>query len=441
MLTPRPFNHSQRKPARLRAHSPAHKPVRAVSAVIAALGLSLELAAPAQAEGSIDSLRMPPLAGLETLPGYPAPVYYDDAPTPRPFPPEYLGGYISDVSSYCGGIYADVVKSFQDLRGNKELMQKNLDLTVQANNAAANDPAAIERAQRDAAVDQGGLLMAFSDALGDELGQAFRDALKDNRLPKTQYLLGNGYLARAGGVASSTLIEKELFGFDRPFVVAPDRIHRYESPERDFYKTSKSFPSGHTNQATWVTTLLAMALPEVGPQLLLRGAEAGYHRLVMGVHYPLDVIGGRMTGTAAAADRWNDPRMREALGQVRDEIRAELAWRTGKDVADVAAQQRPYRPTDAAVDTYTTYMTHGFAPVGATDAPMIVPQAAPDLLLPTYPDLSYEQRAEILRRTALPAGYPLGDQGPAGSWQRINLAAAMAADATVNEDGSLTINP
>ena len=104
---------------------------------------------------------------------------------------------------------------------------------------------------------------AFSDSLGAELGGYFRAALRENRLPKTTYLLGNGYLARAGGIASSTFVEKEYFGYERPFVVAPKRIKKYQSGPRNFYGKSKAFPSGHTNQATWVTTLLAMQLPEL----------------------------------------------------------------------------------------------------------------------------------------------------------------------------------
>ena len=85
---------------------------------------------------------------------------------------------------------------------------------------------------------------------------------------------------------------------------------------------------------------MSFMLPEVGPQLMLRGAEAGNHRVVLGVHYPLDVIGGRMTGQAAAADRLNDKRMRNALWQASMEVRKEIKWRTGKTVEELVAQDR-----------------------------------------------------------------------------------------------------
>ena len=63
------------------------------------------------------------------------------------------------------------------------------------------------------------------------------------------------------------------------------------------------------------------------------------------------------------------------------------------------------------------------------NAEMIVPQAAPVLLEGSYPDLTWEQRSEILHDTAGEAGNPLDWQGPEGSWQRLNLAAASVGGA------------
>lgn len=85
-------------------------------------------------------------------------------------------------------------------------------------------------------------------------------------------------------------------------------------------------------------------------------------------------------------------------------------------------------------------MGYGLPRVYVPDAPIEVPQSAPVLLAARFPGLSWDQRAEVLRRTAAPAGNPLDWQGPGGSWQRINLAAATAAQVTVNGDGSLTVD-
>ncbi|MDK8545176.1 phosphatase PAP2 family protein [Corynebacterium pseudodiphtheriticum] len=368
------------------------------------------------------------------------PQHHAGAPVPQPFDVSYLTGYISDVSSYQYGIYYEVVREFKDLRSNHpEVMQKNLDIVADYNNNA--QPPRVDKAIRDALADKDGVLFTAAEALGDEFGQHFLQALHEKRLPKAEFLLGNGYAARAGGIASWGRAEKLLFNNDRPFVQAPERIQRHESPERELYDgSSKSFPSGHTNQATWITTLLAMMLPEMGTQLLARGSEAGESRLVMGVHFPLDVIGGRMTGQAAAADRWNDPKMRDALLQAREEIVAEMEWRAGKPFAKMIAEDSHALSDQQAEADYTRRMTYGFTPIFATDEPVNVPTAAPALLETRFPELSYEQRAEVLRHTALPSGYPLDDRDPAkGDWQRINLARAWNAQVSIGAGGEVVV--
>ncbi len=425
---------------------------RVTAATLAAFATTGLIIAPAHSEqpgladsaSKIDdpqgSLQVPAIDGSQGSLGYPTATAHEGAPMPSPFPPDYLGGYISDVSSHPYGVYLDVISGFNDLRTNHpDVMKQNLDTAVRINNDAQGNDDLIARAQMDADAYNQDLLYSMSDALGPELQGALQDAIREHRLPKTEFLLGNGVLSRAGGVASSTFVEKEFFGYDRPFVQAPDRIVKYNKDGKNYYENSKAFPSGHTNQATWTSTLWAMMLPELAPQLLARGSEVGYDRIVMGVHSPLDVMGGRMTGIAAAADRWNDPKMRDAISQAAQELRAELEWRTGKPLEESAKQGGQYRTTAQAVSDYTDRMNYDFEQVGETNADMIVPQAAPDLLIPSHPDLNYQQRAELLRRTALPAGYPLDDQGAAGSWARLNLAAAMAADVSVEQDGSINI--
>jgi hypothetical protein len=382
----------------------------------------------------------------EYLPATMPAVQHPGAPVPEPLSPSDYGWYVSDLSSYDGGIYYDVVSSFSDLRDrHPEVMKDSLDTVVEVNNSAG--PETVRRAQVDAAADDGNLLTALSDAFGSTLGEALRTSLQEHRLPKTRALMDSGYLSRAGGLASSTLIEKEIFNYDRPFVVAPDRITKHTGGGNEgLYDLggSAAFPSGHTNQASWTTTLLAVLLPELAPQLLARGAEAGYNRMVMGVHYPLDVIGGRMTGQAAAADRWNDPKMRRVLTEAGQELRAELEWRTGMPLSEAVATDTPYRPTGVAVDEFTSRMTHGLRRLGDPDAPLTVPQGAPELLATVFPELDWGQRARVLAATALPAGYPLDDQSSkgreVGSWQRINLAAAFAADVRVGPDGAMTVD-
>ncbi|MDO4908969.1 MAG: phosphatase PAP2 family protein [Corynebacterium sp.] len=363
-------------------------------------------------------------------PGQEEPTLYPGAPVPVRFSLNDYVGYISDISSHPWGIYLDVVSDFKNLKTNEAIMRSNLDQVAAINNNASE--AAIRRAQSDALADQDGVFSAISDAFGSENAGYIKTALAEHRLPKTAMLFNGGWFARAGGIASSTFVEKEIFKNPRPFVAAPDRIKRYEVPGKEIYLSSKSFPSGHTNQATWVTTLLAAALPEYSEQLLARGSESGYNRIVLGVHYPLDVMGGRMTGIAAAADRWNDPKMRAAVQAAAQEIRAELAWRHS---LNPEAQNIPY--SNDPVGDYTSRMHYGFSKISPSGG-ILVPNQVPDLLINKFPELNWEQRRQILEQTADESGYPL-DQAGQPSWERINLARAFAARYELDSAGNVHV--
>lgn len=374
---------------------------------------------------------------LPLVTGAPAVLAAPPEPSSQGFTIDRLTRIYESDNSESGLAYLSVVDSFTGLRaGRPDIMAQNLDITVAFNQAGAADAALRDRALADAHDD---VLVTMSDAFGEQLGAYFRAALAEGRLPKTAQLL-SGSLARGGGIANSTFIEKYYFNYPRPFVVAPERVTRFYGEDGvDEVGSTPAFPSGHTNQAVWKADLLAMMVPELGPQLVARGSEAGQNRLVMGVHYPLDVIGGRMTGDAAAADRWHDPLFRQLIVETAAELRAELEWRCGAELSVCITADTPYRSTAVAVDEFTARTTFGFPTVAATDAPMVVPPRAAGLIAARFPELDDAQRLEVLRQTASTPGHPLDDQGAAGSWQRVNLARALAAAVTVGEDGGVRV--
>jgi undecaprenyl-diphosphatase len=61
-----------------------------------------------------------------------------------------------------------------------------------------------------------------------------------------------------------------------------------------------SFPSGHTTIAFACATVLAAAAPRAAPFLYLLALAIGFSRIYVGVHWPLDVLGGIVLGTATA---------------------------------------------------------------------------------------------------------------------------------------------
>ena len=69
----------------------------------------------------------------------------------------------------------------------------------------------------------------------------------------------------------------------------------YGEDYTDYQEPSQSFPSGHTTKTYNRGLGLATLLPELGPELVARAAEGGNNRVVLGVHYPMDVIGGRIS--------------------------------------------------------------------------------------------------------------------------------------------------
>jgi undecaprenyl-diphosphatase len=92
---------------------------------------------------------------------------------------------------------------------------------------------------------------------------------------------------------SSSLL-KESFARDRPHVV----------PHLD-YVTNLSYPSGHAVNATALLVLAALLLPGAQPRTRLALAAVGaglvgLSRMLLGVHFPSDVIGGWMLGAAFA---------------------------------------------------------------------------------------------------------------------------------------------
>jgi undecaprenyl-diphosphatase len=74
-----------------------------------------------------------------------------------------------------------------------------------------------------------------------------------------------------------------------------------------------SFPSGHTSTSFACATILSVALPRFAPLWYLLALAIGFSRIYVGVHYPLDVVGGAVLGTAIAllllaAVRWRSSR-------------------------------------------------------------------------------------------------------------------------------------
>ncbi|MCI2238869.1 phosphatase PAP2 family protein [Paenibacillus sp. TRM 82003] len=220
--------------------------------------------------------------------------------------------------------------------------------------------------------------------------------------------------------------EVDEFGFPvyaSDVVVAPQLLRqRGDDPAED-----GGFPSGHTNAFHLAALALAHAVPERFQELIACAFELSDSRIVTGMHSPLDVVGGRVLATALAAAALHDPANAVLKQAARDQAAAWFQERTGTDATGLVAfarsggEQDPWGDRDANRELVQRYLTYGFQRTGPR-TPMVVPHGAEVLLETRLPYLSAAQRREVLRTTALPAGYPVLD-GPE-LWGRLDLFTA-----------------
>jgi len=132
--------------------------------------------------------------------------------------------------------------------------------------------------------------------------------------------------AFAAGIATilALLIVKiinELYDRTRPFV--HHSHHLLIAHGKD-----ASFPSDHTSGAFAIAfTLLLFGRRSLGWAALIFGVLIGVARVMVGVHYPTDVLGGVLVGAIAALIVWAPP-VREMLCRVSDRLSDLLPGRT-----------------------------------------------------------------------------------------------------------------
>ena len=88
---------------------------------------------------------------------------------------------------------------------------------------------------------------------------------------------------------------KDVLARDRPYVAHPD-IERLVAP-LDRY----SFPSGHTLHSVAFTILLASSYPALGWWLVPFTLLVALSRIILGMHYPSDVLAGVLLGGVLGA--------------------------------------------------------------------------------------------------------------------------------------------
>jgi len=105
-----------------------------------------------------------------------------------------------------------------------------------------------------------------------------------------------------------------LWDRPRPFVAHPHSTHLLISHASD-----ASFPSDHATGAFAIAVSLLLRSRMAGWIALVFAVVAAFARVAVGVHYPSDVLGGALIGTAAALLVWQPP-IRSRLDWLADEL-------------------------------------------------------------------------------------------------------------------------
>ena len=220
---------------------------------------------------------------------------------------------------------------------------------------------------------------------------------------------------------------------------------------------SPSYPSGHTTYGYMGSILLAVLVPDRYQQMIVRGAEYGNDRIIVGAHYAMDVLGGRTLATydlahllandpvymarplkdVAATTGMSQPQVPAALTDFQAALKAAKADLTGVletgcgNTVRVCSGEDIGRFSAPAMNEafYAGTQTYGLPVVYPEMAGKLedVAKVAPEagyLLTTAFPSLTLDQANQILTETEGPGGGFLDDGSPFGVYSRLNLYAA-----------------
>ena len=164
-------------------------------------------------------------------------------------------------------------------------------------------PERIEQARRD-----------VQESVDAMFAPVFGKALAASALPAATRLFVR--LEETGGAVVGPA--KKAFKRVRPYLSDPE-IKALVRPSM-----SGSYPSGHTTHITASAIIMGDIVPEKRAAIWERAHDYAWSRVIGGMHYPNDLDGGRLAGTAIAVAVRNRPQFKADFEAARREFRQYL---------------------------------------------------------------------------------------------------------------------
>ena len=126
----------------------------------------------------------------------------------------------------------------------------------------------------------------------------------------------------------------------RPFVQLgePSFVAGDEEKERG----KSSFPSGHTNLGWTTALILAEVAPDFQNEILFRGYQYGYNRLIVGYHWATDIEATRILSSGLVARLHADPAIQKLIDLAREEYKQLATTGIAPAAASAPAATRAY---------------------------------------------------------------------------------------------------
>lgn len=215
-----------------------------------------------------------------------------------------------------------------------------------------------------------------------------------------------------------------------------------------------AFASGHSMRGFLTGMYYGMLLPTYWQDMFASAQQYGLSRNILGMHYALDVIGGRTIALQTLAELMaDDPdysaNFSSSFAANQTALTAALGASASTPVYQACGANLSACLASGAVPTAesyragrtqaTWYLTYGLPSVGDTTLAPVVPEQAELLFRTRFPYLSDAQIRDVIASTELPSGVPL-DNG--SGWARINPYAAAGGygafveTVTVRMDGA-----